>query len=150
MEQTAECLCSQLSITVEGDPIFVVACNCTNCQRKSGSVFNVVSTFKNDQVKSTKGDFNTFEPSGDSGRKAKIKFCPNCGTGVYWSTEVYSDEFTSVAVGCFADPTFPAPVVSIWNKSKHNWVDFPGDMPCLETQLTEEQAQARLSEQENV
>jgi hypothetical protein len=149
VERTAECPCGQLSITVEGDPIVVVACNCTNCQKKSGSVFNVVSTFKNEQVQSAKGDFNTFELAGDSGRKGRINFCPNCGTSVYWSTEVYSDECTSIAVGCFADPTFPAPTVSLWNKSRHNWVAFPEDMPCLETQLTEEQVQARLSEQEN-
>lgn len=150
MERTAHCTCGQLAITLEGEPILVVACNCTNCQRKSGSVFNVVSTFNNTQVLSTKGNFNTFELAAGSGRKGTINFCPNCGVSVYWKTEIYSDECTSVAVGCFADPAFPAPTVSLWNESKHNWVAFPEGMPCLETQLTEKQVKASLAEQGNI
>lgn len=145
MKRTAECLCGQLSITVEGEPIVVVACNCTNCQRKTGSVLNVVSTFKNEQVVSSNGEFKNFQLAGDSGRKGNINFCSFCGTSVYWEAEVYL-ACTCIAVGCFADPNFPAPVVSLWNKSKHSWVSFPDDIPCLETQLTEDQLKTKLSE----
>lgn len=85
-----------------------------------------------------------FELRGDSGRSAKLKFCPTCGTSVYWNAEAYP-ESTSIAVGCFADPNFPAPVASLWNKPKHSWVNFPENMPCLETQLSEEGLKAHLS-----
>ena len=145
MERTAKCPCGQLSITVVGDPLVVVACNCTNCQRKSGSVFNVVSSFKNEQIVSTEGEFNEYELAGDSGRNGKIKFCPTCGTSVYWNAEAYQ-ACTSIAVGCFADPGFPAPEVSLWNKSKHEWVIFPENMPCLETQLSKEALENRLND----
>ena len=126
----------------------VVACNCTNCQRKTGSVLNVVSTFRDAQVISTKGEINNFTLSGDSGRKGNINFCPNCGVSVFWKAEVY-ENCTSIAVGCFADPGFPAPVVSLWNKSKHSWVNYPDTIPCMETQLTEEQVKLKLSESKN-
>ena len=148
MIRTARCPCAQLSITTEGDPSVVVACNCTNCQRKSGSVINVVATFSNAQVLEKKGKFKSFGLLGESGRKSEINFCPECGTSVYWQAEIYEDS-TSIAVGCFADPTFPKPVVSLWNKSKHDWVQLSEEIPCLETQLSAEQVNAKLEQGKN-
>jgi hypothetical protein len=29
-----------------------------------------------------------------------------------------------IALGAFADPSFPAPTVSIWEQTRHPWVDF--------------------------
>jgi hypothetical protein len=33
-----------------------------------------------------------------------------------------------VAVGALADPDFPAPVISIFERSKHHWVHFDGEV----------------------
>jgi hypothetical protein len=30
-----------------------------------------------------------------------------------------------VAVGAFGDPSFPAPVRSVWEASRHAWLDVP-------------------------
>jgi hypothetical protein len=30
-----------------------------------------------------------------------------------------------VAVRAFADPAFPAPRISVWEKRRHAWVDLP-------------------------
>jgi hypothetical protein len=35
---------------------------------------------------------------------------------------------TSLAVGAFADPNFPAPSVSIFEESKHTWTQLPDGM----------------------
>ncbi len=32
---------------------------------------------------------------------------------------------TAVAVGCFGDPEFPEPAVSVWEERKHTWVTPP-------------------------
>ena len=34
-------------------------------------------------------------------------------------------EMLTVAVGCFADPSFPAPVRTVWTEHKHAWLPFP-------------------------
>jgi len=33
-----------------------------------------------------------------------------------------------LAVGAFADPNFPAPSVSIFEESKHTWMQLPDEM----------------------
>ena len=38
-------------------------------------------------------------------------------------------DLVSVAVGAFADPNFPAPVRTVWAKTKHAWLAFPEDVP---------------------
>jgi len=34
-------------------------------------------------------------------------------------------ELIAVAVGSFADPSFPPPTQSVWNESRHAWVETP-------------------------
>jgi len=60
----------------------------------------------------------------DSGFEIQFHFCPTCGTTVYWETEKYPDR-CGIAVGCFADPTFPPPVMSMYEQFKHFWLHLP-------------------------
>ncbi len=30
-----------------------------------------------------------------------------------------------IAVGCFADPDFPAPKISLYEKRRHKWLEVP-------------------------
>jgi hypothetical protein len=82
----------------------------------------------------TRGAFKSFDVLSDSGGSGKIKFCPTSGTTVLWNSDAYLGN-TGISVGCFGDPHFPAPVASIWNSSKHQWLRFADDVPCLDTQL---------------
>ena len=34
-------------------------------------------------------------------------------------------DHVAVAVGCFADPTFPPPTTVAWTAEQHAWVRFP-------------------------
>jgi hypothetical protein len=44
---------------------------------------------------------------------------------VYWEPERKPDA-VAVAVGSFADPSFPAPTQAVWNERRHPWVTFAG------------------------
>jgi hypothetical protein len=35
----------------------------------------------------------------------------------------------AVAVGSFADPTFPAPQIAVWERRRHDWVDTLSNLP---------------------
>ena len=61
----------------------------------------------------------------DEGERRSFSFCPECGGTVFYGTENASDTVV-VPVGAFADPRFPAPIVSVWEKRRHAWVDLPG------------------------
>jgi hypothetical protein len=43
---------------------------------------------------------------------------------VYYITEGGEDRI-AIPVGAFADPTFPAPTVSVYEGRKHAWVQMP-------------------------
>ena len=54
-------------------------------------------------------------------------FCPECGSTVFWEPERVP-HLIGVAVGAFADPSFPQPQQSVWTDNKHVWLCLPEDM----------------------
>ena len=73
------------------------------------------------------GQTKVFDRNGQSGRKIRFYFCPDCGTSLYWEAKARPDVYI-LAVGAFADPDFPAPSVSIFEESKHTWMQLPDGM----------------------
>lgn len=124
MRRTASCACGKLRVTVEGEPDRVLACNCRECQRRTGSVFGVAAYFARSQVVETKGEARIFARTTDQGLRFETSFCPDCGTSISWRSSALPDH-VAVAVGCFADPGFPAPGLVAWTSEKHRWVRFP-------------------------
>ena len=65
-----------------------------------------------------------FERDAAEGRRVRFHFCPNCGTSLYWEGDFNAD-LCGIAVGAFADPTFPPPLLSVYEQSRHEWVQLP-------------------------
>lgn len=124
MERTASCLCGQLSITVDGDPVRVNMCSCVHCQRRSGSAFQLGAFFENSQLVGISGEANVYTRASDSGNTTDLNFCPSCGVSVYFSSKA-RPTLLGVHGGCFADPDFPIPDTAGWTQSKHDWVAIP-------------------------
>ena len=106
--RTATCACGKLSIAIKGDPDRVLACACTQCQRRTGSAFNVSAYFNKSQIVAIEGPHKTFQRSSDLGRNIELHFCPDCGSTLFWYAEIFADVI-GTAVGCFLDPAFPKP-----------------------------------------
>jgi hypothetical protein len=123
----AACNCGQLSVTCEGEPVRISACHCLECQRRTGSVFSVQARFNYDRVK-TRGNASQYARVADSGNRLTFNFCPICGSTVYWKSEAAPD-LIAVAVGAFADQTFPAPDYSVWERTRHSWPAMGTDRP---------------------
>ena len=62
---------------------------------------------------------------GASGGKVRCYFCPDCGSTVCWAPDKLPG-MIGVAVGAIADPNFPAPIKSVFERSKHAWVEITG------------------------
>ncbi|HUN40853.1 MAG TPA: GFA family protein [Acetobacteraceae bacterium] len=129
MERVAQCHCGSLRAITSGEPLLVNVCHCKACQRRTGAPAGSGAAFAKTQVR-VEGPSKVFERDGQSGRKVRFYFCPNCGTSLYWEADARPDWY-GVAVGAFADPDFPAPSVSIFEESKHVWVKLPDDMKHL-------------------
>lgn len=131
MERTASCLCGDLRITVEGEPARVNMCNCTECQRRSGSVFQIGAFFDEGQLKSIEGESSVYTRTGGSGNLINLHFCPTCGVSVYFRPQA-RPTVLGIHGGCFADPNFPQPNTAGWIKSKHDWVTVPDGTKAFE------------------
>ncbi len=126
-KRVARCSCGKLSLTVEGEPSVVIVCHCTACQRRSGSPFGVGAYYPKDQV-AISGASKSFTRPGGDGRKMHNSFCPECGTNLYWESELLPGAW-GIAVGAFADPHFPVPARSVWEENKHGWIGLGAEIP---------------------
>ena len=84
--RTATCSCGQLRIVCEGEPIRVSICHCYACQKRTGSVFGAQARWPNERVRSS-GRATEWVRVGDEGSKITFRFCPDCGSTVYYDID---------------------------------------------------------------
>lgn len=116
----AFCSCGQLQLVCTGEPVRISMCHCLACQRRTGSVYGVQARFRREDISSIEGRSTQYVRVADSGNSVTFHFCPACGATLYWELSALQG-FVSVAVGAFADPSFPAPKISIYEERRHPW-----------------------------
>jgi hypothetical protein len=79
-----------------------------------------------DQV-SIEGEAKSYKRLSAEGGGVETFFCPHCGSTVYLKLSK-QPALVGIAVGAIADPAFPAPIWSVWEQSKHHWIDLPGEV----------------------
>jgi hypothetical protein len=117
----ATCSCGKLEIVCEGEPVRISICHCLECQRRTGAVFGGQAWFAQQQT-TISGNSTQFTRRSDAGRWVTFRFCPRCGSTVYWEAEAFPGH-VAVAVGSFADPAFPAPTHSGREATRHHWLE---------------------------
>ena len=134
----SSCNCGQLSVTYEGpDPERISLCQCYECQRRTGSVLSVQARLPVEHV-TIEGRSTTWAFPNDCGKPAEFRscdsggatyhFCPVCGSTVYWELAI-APGFVGVAVGTFADPTFPPPMIAGFAAYGAAWAMNVSDLP---------------------
>jgi hypothetical protein len=121
----ASCACGQLQVATEGEPLRISICHCLDCQRRTGAPLSMQARFARENVTRIAGKSTSFTRKGDSGGTVTFRFCPQCGSTVYWELSSLPGVF-AIAAGAFADPNFPAPRVSVYERRRHDWVDLKG------------------------
>ncbi|MGB1799532.1 MAG: GFA family protein [Gammaproteobacteria bacterium] len=119
----AHCGCGETKIEVLGNPDAVAVCSCLECQRRTGSVIGVSAYFSRAAIVSKSADTSEYTRVSEGGKRVDAFFCQSCGTTVWWEADFLTDHI-GIAVGCFADPEFPQPLISVWEKTKHRWLKF--------------------------
>lgn len=99
-------------------------CHCEFCQRRTGSSYHLDAWYPTTSVM-IEGETSVYSRTGDRGDDLVFHFCPACGSNVYFYLPQALPEMIGIAVGCFADPSFPAPKISIYEKRRHSWLHVP-------------------------
>ena len=123
MDRIAQCQCGSLRAIAAGEPGSVYLCHCKACQRRTGTVVHTGAYYPKENVR-FEGPSNIYTRVAASGFAVHFHFCPMCGTSVYWISDK-RPESLGVAVGCFADPAYPAPTSSSWEESIAPWLGLP-------------------------
>ena len=129
-QRTAACHCGQLQVDCEGDPSQVVMCHCELCQRRTGTTYSLAALFARTHV-IVSGESHVYQRTGEGGFSIEFHFCSTCGTTLYWTIPSLPalNGIVVVAVGCFTDPQFPAPILAVYGKRRHSWVTQPVGIP---------------------
>lgn len=120
----ARCSCGAIALSLPGPTDRIAACHCVECQRRTGAPFGVGAFYPTEAVTVT-GRPNEYIRSAEGGGRVCFYFCPDCGSTVYWKADNLP-AMIGVAVGAIADPNFPAPTKSVFEQSKHAWVEING------------------------
>lgn len=87
-------------------------------------MFGVGATFRRGDIAQMVGATKKFTRATERNTSVTFSFCPECGSSVYWEPSADPD-IVMVAVGAFADPSFPAPDRSVFCMTQHPWVKNP-------------------------
>lgn len=131
----AECHCGQVRIACKGEPYPVFMCSCTLCQRRTGSPVHIGAWWPMEDVTITGATKAFRRTTSEQGREVQFNFCPVCGTSIWWGGSTRGEGplvgHYGIAGGCFADPDFPPPTHSFYERTKHDWISAPDDTPCF-------------------
>jgi hypothetical protein len=122
---TGGCLCGACRYELRAAPFVVYACHCTDCQRQTGSAFNMTMPAPRDAFSITKGEPAAFARTTARGRQTTIRFCGTCASRLFAESNP-----TTVAIrpGTLDDTTWLTPAAQFYLSSAHAWARLD-DMP---------------------
>jgi hypothetical protein len=127
---TGRCNCAAVTWRIDGAPLAVAACHCTNCRAQSGAAFSVNIVAKAREV-TIEGPLKTFEDSATaSGNPVLRQFCAECGSPIQ-SVVTASPAIVAIKAGTADEPGAFAPTVHVWTQSKLPWVEIPANVPSF-------------------
>ncbi|MFL6709446.1 MAG: GFA family protein [Massilia sp.] len=80
---TGGCACVDIRFEIPGEPVFQNHCQCTDCQKRSGTEHSSYITFRARKTMQISGAPSHWDITADSGHVKTHAFCHRCGTPLY-------------------------------------------------------------------
>jgi hypothetical protein len=117
---TGGCQCGAVRYEIDAEPLTVIACHCTECQRQSASAFGMTMPVPREALKITKGAPAHWARTAESGNIVGAAFCATCGVRLYH--EPANKALLNVKPGTLDDASWIAPVGHIWTEKAQPWM----------------------------
>ena len=115
------CLCGSVRYECDRDAaVGANHCHCRDCQRSTGSGFTTFFVLPDAAMEVSDGTLGSYTNAGESGRTITRYFCPNCGSPIFSTAEVFPN-FRFVKAGSLDDPSWVKPDSVYWASSAQPW-----------------------------
>jgi hypothetical protein len=131
MKIQGECHCGAIAYEADVDPSGSTLCNCSDCQKLSGSPFRASVPAKAEHFKVIRGTPKVYVKTADSGRQREQGFCENCGTPIYASGRKDTDVYM-LRLGAVKQRAEIPPLKQIWHGSALSWAQDVSKLPLNE------------------
>ncbi len=129
------CSCGAIRYRVDGAPITVYCCHCTDCQRLYGTAFGWTMVLRRAQLVLEQGAPDPYDFTFADGRRRRGTLCVRCATRLWGEpADPARAAVLSLRPGTLDDPRDAEPALHIWVRSRQPWVTLPADVPAFETQ----------------
>ena len=107
------CHCGSIRYSCSSEPKFTAICNCSSCQKSTGSAFSVVIGLNKPDFTVTGGCLTKYEYLGDSGKPLLRHFCSRCGTALY-ADMTSSPNTVVIGAGTLHDNSWVKPQMHVY------------------------------------
>jgi hypothetical protein len=135
---TGGCICGSVRYEIASFPLMVYTCNCTNCQKQSGSAFGMTMPVAARDFRILQGAPKAWRRSSPQGIEVTSWFCGDCGNRIY-GERAGRTERVNVRAGTLDDTTWLKPVAHFFTRSAQPWVQPAAGAIGYETQPSDVQ-----------
>ena len=127
------CFCGAIRYRLNGEPLTLYVCHCTDCQRQTGSGFALSMFVSRSALDVTKGEPRAYAVTTSEGLRKHGKFCAECSTRL-WGEPPKFPQVVVMRPGTLDDTTWLRPIAHIWTRSAQPWITIPKDALTFEGQ----------------
>ena len=122
-----QCHCGAVHYEMPAETLHKAICHCSDCRRSAGAPMVAWGLVSRDQLK-VEGETKEYASSPDGRRH----FCPNCGTGLFYTNEVIFPGQVDVQVATLDDPDEIVPDMQVQAAERVGWVSDLSRMPAFD------------------
>jgi hypothetical protein len=123
--QGGGCACGAVRYRMEGPPLVVHACHCSQCQTLTGTAFALNAVIETDRVVLLSGEPEPHPVTGASGKPQTILRCPRCKVALWSHYPQAGERIAFVRAGTLDDPARVPPDIHIYTSTKLPWLPLP-------------------------
>lgn len=128
MTLTGGCHCGAIRYEVEGDALTHALCHCADCRRHAGAPMVGWAMYPQATVRITQGIPKIYH-SSQHGRR---QFCPNCGTGLFYTNAEILPNLIDVQSATYDDPNAVPARIQIQVAERISWMEHVHELPAFE------------------
>lgn len=121
------CHCGAIRYEVSGTPVYHALCHCTDCRKSSGAPAVAWALFPAGAISVT----GTPKVHASS-EHARRHFCPDCGSGLFYTNEVVFPGMMDIQSAALDDPDTIPLGIHVQTAERIGWMKTAHELPQFE------------------